>query len=205
MIIDIPEALSALSKRRPVFCSEFDFQHQLAWELHTRYAGMNILLEYPIIAGRRRMEIDIWARLGDVRVAIELKYKTRKASIQHAGIRFALTQQAATPLGRYDFIKDVERIESVRSAGMADEAWAVMLTNDQSYTRPARGNGQAFSLHAGRTIAPGASLAWNTTVNPKSLGSSRLAPIPIAGTYSLAWTRYATLGTSRFDSLVVEV
>ncbi len=205
MPIPMPAILTALSMRRPVFCSEFDFQHQLAWELHTRYAGMNILLEYPIIVGRRRMEIDIWAQLGDVRVAIELKYKTRKASILHAGIRFALTQQAATPLGRYDFLKDVERLELMRRASMVDEAWAVMLTNDASYTGLARGNGQAFSLHAGRRIGPNASLAWNTTVKPQSLGISRLAPIPVAGAYSLAWTHYAAIGTSRFDALVVEV
>lgn len=46
-MIDIEQVLKELAKKRPVFHSEADFQHALAWEIQITYPDANIRLEKP--------------------------------------------------------------------------------------------------------------------------------------------------------------
>lgn len=186
--------LAALAVRRPVFHSEFDFQHELAWEIHNCLRECAIRLEYPIAVAGRRMEIDIWVTHETKRIAVELKYKTKAANANHRGEQFNLAQHAATPLARYDAWRDVERLECLRTAGLADDAWAIFLTNDPGYwsNRPARGNGSEFSLHEGRQVSPRNSpLVWQDPQNTDSIGTARVHGITIANAYNLGWADYS--------------
>lgn len=192
--MDLHTILSTLSTRRPVFHSEADFQHELAWQIHCAHPQAAIRLEYPRSVNHRRMEIDIWVTLGDTRIAIELKYKTKKANLVHNGEQFSLAPHAATPLGRYDFWRDAERLECLRAAGMADETWAIFLTNDGAYwsTKPARGNGSQFSMHANRQLGPNVPpLVWKRTHNTASIGKGRVSAITLHQTYQLVWANYS--------------
>ncbi len=45
MGVDVPAVLSALAVQRPVFHSERDFQHALAWQLQLSHSQAQIRLE----------------------------------------------------------------------------------------------------------------------------------------------------------------
>ena len=45
---DLAAALTALAERRPVFHSEADFQHELAWLVRERYSDVGVRLERPV-------------------------------------------------------------------------------------------------------------------------------------------------------------
>lgn len=47
-MIDLPPVMSALAKDRPVFHSEADFQHALAWEIHRRWPETSVRLEFRV-------------------------------------------------------------------------------------------------------------------------------------------------------------
>jgi hypothetical protein len=46
--LSISEVLAALAKQRPLFHSEADFQHAIAWELHERLPRASVQLEHPV-------------------------------------------------------------------------------------------------------------------------------------------------------------
>src|SRR5687767_12959564 len=102
MTINIPSLLDPLAADRPVFHSEADFQHALAWTLHERHPDLSIRLELPVPIDGGRIYLDVWGRDADGKVvAIELKYKTRRLDITLQGENFALRGQAAQDCNRY--------------------------------------------------------------------------------------------------------
>ena len=94
-------------------------------------------------------------------VPIELKFKTTKLSQNAALPRFGnpnlnvnLTNQSAQDLGRYDFWRDVKRLEEVKNLFPAVKGGiALFVTNDISYTKDphATSNTHNFSLCHGIT------------------------------------------------------
>ncbi len=73
-MIDLPTLLADLSTHRPVFHSEADFQHALAWHLHKVFPEADVRLECQPVAG---IHLDIWLRTNHGWLAIELKHATR--------------------------------------------------------------------------------------------------------------------------------
>jgi hypothetical protein len=69
--VDVAGALSALAARRPVFHSESDFQHALAWQIQLASPQAQIRLE---TRPRRGVHLDLLVVLDGIRTAIELKY-----------------------------------------------------------------------------------------------------------------------------------
>ena len=104
MIVDIHEAMSRLAASRPIFHSEADFQHALAWELHARLPDMAVRLELPVHVPGKILHLDLWLAGPTGSVAIELKYKTRGLALSAGGEPFSLKDQSAQDLGRYDFL-----------------------------------------------------------------------------------------------------
>ena len=94
-------------------------------------------------------------------VPIELKFKTTKLSQNATLPRFGnpnlnvnLTNQSAQDLGRYDFWRDVKRLEEVKNLFPAvKDGIALFVTNDKSYTKDphATSNTHNFSLCHGIT------------------------------------------------------
>jgi hypothetical protein len=174
----IERTLEKLAERRPVFHSEADLQFEFAWEMRKTFDD-RIRLEYPM---RNIGELDIF--LPDLSIIIEFKYKTKKDSFLVNGESFTLKQQSANPLGRYDFLKDVSRIETSHMKG-----FCIFLTNDPSYWKPdVRGNGKAFSLESDRTIH--GTFAWQHK-RLKSIGGNRMKDICLNGTYQCCWKQYS--------------
>ena len=82
--LSISGALAALAKQRPVFHSEADFQHAIAWEIHERLPRASVRLERPVEVSHlnKLLHVDIWIEQdGDV-IALELKYKTRALQVR---------------------------------------------------------------------------------------------------------------------------
>ena len=127
--MNIAKILNTLSRTRPVFHSEADFQHSLAWEIHRQYPKTIIRLEYPK-SSEKRQYIDLWIKTGKQVYVIELKYKTKKTHINFNKEDFYLLDQGAQDVGRYDFIKDIVRVESFVNHYNNSTGWVVLLTND---------------------------------------------------------------------------
>src|SRR5579859_5225485 len=108
----LDELLPLLGQQRPVFHSEADFQHALAWLIHLQQPDTRIRLEYRPLPSEP-LYLDLWVEDDSSALAIELKYPTRRLMVEHAGEHFSLKNQSAQDLTRYDFIKDIGRLERV--------------------------------------------------------------------------------------------
>ena len=110
MTTNIQEILKISLKDRNVFHSEADFQHHLAWCIHTELQDSKLRLEYPLSKNNsnRREYCDIVLK-SPHNIGIELKYKTKLLTANVKNEYFELKNQGAQDIGRYDFLKDVQR------------------------------------------------------------------------------------------------
>jgi len=205
-MIDFKSVITALSSRRPIFHSEADFQHALAWEIHGRLPNASVRLEYPISIANKILHLDFWAAQNGESVAVELKYKTRGFLTQVGGEQYTLTDQSAQDLGRYDFVKDIQRLEQIVASRKNAAGYAILITNDSAYWKQARDSHPVdadFRLDNGRTLH--GELKWSVRASKGTI-RSREAQITINGQYNLQWQDYSDLnlnGYSKFRYLVV--
>jgi hypothetical protein len=192
-MIDFNLLLATLANKRPVFHSEADFQHALAWELQLLYPNVNIRLEYRPPWLDRRNYMDIWVIDEDTAIAVELKYKTRSVDISIGHEQFALQNQAAQDLGRYDFVKDIERLERVVAAGRQVVGYAIILTNDSTYWNLPRKNDSVdadFRIYEGRVLS--GLLSWDPRAS-EGTRRGRTDSIHLTDSYRLGWRSYSDL------------
>lgn len=190
--LGLSSVLERLAARRPVFHSEADLQHELAWQLRLDGAADQIRLEYRPDPAVREVA-DLWLVDGvGQRHVIEVKYFTRGADLIVGSERFVLTNQSAHDIRRYDVLRDLARIERWTRAGLAHHGTVVVLTNDPGYWRLSSRstNDRAFRIHDGRRVA--GRLAWAPTAGQGSI-AGREAPLDLSGRYELRWQDYATL------------
>lgn len=187
-MIALEEIMARLAQRRPVFCSEADFQHELAYEIRLCDPLLKVRLEWPL-AQPLRGAIDLVV-IGDGRWALELKYMTRGFSAVLDGEPIALKHHGALDQKRYDVWKDVARMERF-AEGAGHNAGVVVLTNDPGYWQArarTNTNDAAFSLTNGRTVS--GSLAWDGAAGPRTI-ENRESPVSIRGRYRLSWRDYS--------------
>ncbi len=206
MTIDIITIMEGLSRQRPLFHSEADFQHALAWPIHEIVPGAEVRLEYRPLP-HERIYLDVW--IPTSRIALELKYLTRKLVADWSGESFALRDQAAQDIRRYDFLKDLQRLERVVSLpNLATVGFAVCLTNDSAYWKvPMRQDtvDAAFRLHEGRTAE--GELRWSERAGAGTT-RGREAPIKLRNAYKMTWRDFSEVGVGgykRFRYLALEV
>ena len=204
---EVRDLMKVLAMRRPVFHSEADFQHALAWALHERHSNASVRLEYrPPDFGRRY--IDIWFQEKTRTLAIELKYWTRRLDRTVGEEKFSLLDQGAQDIGRYDFLKDVQRLEEVVGLSPGCIGIAIALTNDSNYWSPPRRSttvDSAFRLHDGR-IAQGR-VEWAAHTG-KGTSQGREAAITLSGAHTMLWQDYSRIegdGHTRLCYLLVAV
>ena len=196
-MIDIHRLMDNLSLQRPIFHLEIDFQFALAWRIQRLIPDRELRLEYRPFASEG-VYVDIW--IPSEGTILELKYLTEKLEFPWRGEEFSLRSQKANPLRRYDFVRDIERIEDIVSRKKSvTHGYAVLLTNDQSYWKSPSSRWRntmdaAFRLHENRTLS--GDLRWPDNVNPRTI-EGREDPIGLSGTYSLSWEDYSDLGDHR--------
>ena len=207
-MLDPHSMMLALSRQRAVFHSEADFQHAFAWHLHEQFPSAAIRLERPFRSKLGLLHVDLVAETDGQLNVIELKYKTRAISVRQGSEEFDLQDHGAQPLGRYDFLKDVARLESIIVSQSGAQAWAIMLSNDSAYWSQPRGHDDTsaeFSLADGRRVT--GSLAWSARASAGTR-RNREEPIVLANQYVLSWQDYSDVGGrsySRFRYLALEV
>ena len=148
----------------------------------------------------RRRFLDIWLPLEGI--AIELKYKTRGLELEQDDENFVLRDQSAQDQGRYDFLRDVQRLELMRSKlAQCKAGYAVLLTNDSSYWKvpTQRDTVDAdFRVHEGRAVS--GALAWAASAGTGTV-RGRESPIQIRGSYRLRWHDYSSFPGKSYGSL----
>lgn len=204
----IGDILSALAKQRPIFHSEADFQHAFAWEIHQRLPAASVRLELPVQVKNQSLHIDVWIAYNDEVLAVELKYKTRGLSIRVGNEKYHLKNQSAQDIGRYDFLRDIQRLEQLGAQHQNFTGYAILLTNDSAYwAKPHRYKtvDADFRLHDGRKIE--GVLAWGEKASDGTK-KNRERPIELQGKYRLRWTDYSRPSFDsygEFRSLVVKI
>ena len=204
----ITSVLAELVNKRPVFHSEADFQHALSWEIHKRWERCSMRLEFKPPYLDNRVYLDIWATDKEVILAIELKYKTRRLRVEIGNEPFDLLDQSAQDTGRYDFLKDIQRLEQIVSGRSDIVSYAIFLTNDSAYWRLPRDSqtvDASFRIHQGRILT--GELRWGSGAS-KGTMKTREEPIFIKGVYNLNWQIYSNPSEEpygKFRYLLVEV
>lgn len=207
-MIEIIDVLNELSNRRSIFHSEADFQHALAWRIHEKYPDLNIRLEKRAILNEDEIYFDIFAFKDDETVAIEVKYKTKDLDAVVTSEKFSLKNQGAQNQGRYDFIKDISRLEKAIEKHSESIGFAIFLTNDESYWKKPRHDVNAadrdFRIHEGKTIE--GKLSWKEGTS-KGTMSGRAEPIILKDKYILNWKDYSHLEkqNGKFRYLLIRV
>jgi hypothetical protein len=189
-----------------VFHSEADFQHALAWALRDAQVVRDVRLEYRP-HGLERVYLDMWGHTAHGPLALELKYVTRRCSVEVSGEPFDLNNHDAHDLRRYDFIKDLVRLERVVEAVPTTTAAAIFLTNDPGYWTPPRATQQidaAFRIHEGRKLE--GLLAWGINAGVGTM-RGREDPLTVRGSSLVTWRDYSDVGgpSGRFRYLLIEI
>ncbi|KAF0194460.1 MAG: hypothetical protein FD169_1781 [Bacillota bacterium] len=191
--MDLQIPLFRLKNKRKVFHSEADFQFALAWELQLQYPDALVRLEYPPPHDPTKY-VDILVRLGDDVYPIELKYKTKLFSEVVGGEPYTLKNHGAQDIGKYDFVKDICRVEAFREyVSGCSEGYAVWLTNDPYYWNKPKNDTAgylAFSVHHGAikegTMSWGFSMGEGTT-------KGRDNALVLSGRYIIDWHDYSQI------------
>jgi hypothetical protein len=190
--------MQELAAERLLFHSEADFQHALAWKIHERWPQARIRLEVSSRRFDKRERLDILVHTAPTSYAIELKYKKRKLECEWAGETYALANDGAQDIGRYDFFKDISRLERYVTAEPNVIGYAILLTNDELYWRESvRGvNSAAFFLHEGRAVDCSMPLAWHDRTGDGTK-KGRTEPFKLRTDRILSWKDYSSLPNLR--------
>jgi hypothetical protein len=198
--------MQSLAEERPVFHSEADFQHALAWKIHTLIPNARVRLEYPVPMPNKKMHVDILAWINDEPLAIELKYGTDPMNDIVHGEQFNLRAQAADDLMRHGYCKDVERLEFIKSKRIVTRGIAILLTNYPNFWLPPKSKSpttfEAFRIHEGRVLH--GELNWHPRTAQRTQQFSG-GGVRINGHYPVHWRDYSRIGTSHFRYAAVTV
>jgi hypothetical protein len=206
--LDIKKILEDLSLKRPLFHSEADFQHELAWEIHLQYPGAKLRLEKPSGNPEKKERIDIEVILNNQITMIELKYKKTKLEYNHIDEHFRLSNDGAQDITRYDFIKDILRLEEYIDRNPEAVGYAIILTNDDLYHRDSNGKcSAAFFINEGRELKKGIEMNWheNTSIGTKK---SREKGHVLSNDYNIKWEKYSEINIAKkniYKSLIIHI
>lgn len=192
--------------RRPIFFSEADFHHELAWQIRSDDPKVGIRVERPIDRFVGLGAVDILVIEGERQTAIEVKYV--KSSLMHecGGEKFSLPQHAFD-FAAYDCCRDIERLEHLVKSGQADEGLLIVLTNHSGFWRASSAKPllmAPFALWEGRNLT--GTLTWSPKAGDGTI-RGRKTSILISQAYDLTWSDYSLVGAKRgtFRSCVIRV
>jgi len=191
--MEIIKIIDELISERKIFFSESDFQFALAWEIKRFYDDAKIRLEYcPNPKGKEY--IDIIVNLENKIYPIELKYKTKSFTTEDNNEIYHLKNQAATDHGRYDYLKDIWRIEKFLKENENFECgYAILLTNDNLYwskNKPKTIDEQ-FYLNENEIIT--GELGWSEKTS-EGTKKGREKKIVLDGEYKINWNEFSNFG-----------
>jgi len=179
----LTKVMQALSRDRPVFHSEADFQFAFAQAVQFLAPNVKCRLEQPIpnTATGKTEYLDLLCKGPQGETPIEFKYFTRRWTGAVGGEAFQLRGHAATDLLRLHFVHDLVRLEGFC---LDNPGLAILLTNERGLWRESTRNtrDREFYLHDGRTLL--GTLLWaEGTFQPNTR--------TLRGSYKLEWQDYS--------------
>ena len=206
MSIDMEKIIEKLQGKRQIFCSEADFQLEMAWVIKEMYHDAEVRLEY-VPTFDDKMHIDILVFINNEWIPIELKYKTKnskKGALEDKKTQevFNLKNQGAKDIGCYLYLKDIMRIESIKQEvkNNFEEGYAVFLTNDKTYLESPQNNDcvyKEFSLQHG--ITKHGELKWAEHAGDWTKKGGIEDPIILKGIYKMEWNEFSKVDEERSD------
>ena len=194
MTWDLDTTLMELAVQRPVFQNEMDFQFSFAWQIKMKFPNWNIRFEKNLTDSEdEKRRIDLWIE-GENTYAIELKYPTQELFHEVNNEIFKLRNKSAVDYARYDFLKDIKRMEEVVGNNTNVKGYAILITNDMSIELPPTKDDVAdfqFRIHEGKVIN-NEELDWIRKKGGQSFGDME-NPIKLRGTYKFNWKDYSEL------------
>ena len=185
---------------RGIFHSEADFQHSLAWKIHEKF-GKRFKIRLEFVIGSKHIDIVLIDSSND-KIGIELKYKTKEISEEIDGEQYFLKTHSAPDIGRYDVIKDIERLEELIREDKIKLGFVIFLTNDPSYSHKCEGNACKFSLEEGREI--NGKMDWGR--NTGGTKNGREKTLKLKGKYKINWINGSSiLEKTMFKYFILEV
>jgi hypothetical protein len=199
------ETMDALASKRPIFHSEADFQHALAWELQVAHPEASVRLEKRV-ATRPNIELYLLIGLDGARVGVELKYPRRNLTAEVAGEVFTLST-GADDHGRYFAVEDLARLEQLVADDVIDSGVLILLTNVANlWARPTsrrRVLYDAFRIHDGQVLA--GTMTWGDWGARGGRPPGETGTVTLRGTYPLTWRDYSTVAGIQFRYVLVGV
>lgn len=205
----IQKALQVLFSENRIFSSEADFQFAFAWQIKKEFTNADVRLEYTPWRFNKDMHIDIVVFIDGQMIPIELKYKTKGFSGKHNSDEIYLKNHGAQDISRYNFLYDIERMESITECGLypIKSAYAILLTSDPSYWKIPKNNtrvtiDEEFRIHEGSVITGKRDWkSWTSAGTKKNCEN----PIMIHGTYHMMWNDYIPNQECPFKYTIVEI
>ena len=198
----IRNAMKSMAKSRPVFHGEADFRLSLAREIYRKYKTKNkkkplIFSEWPC----RQMRIDLaikksfqLATACKADIAFEFKYGPKRWDGQINGVQYNLKNAPEPPVRRYNFWKDVSRLEKLVKAEMIKRGYALIFTHNKAYWEKDEGKKHkgkkykaGFQLYEGFKVPR--KLKWPAGT-PCSMKKWKPKPIHLQGKYIPNWQPY---------------
>lgn len=222
----IQTAIHDLKNERSIFHSEDDLKLALALKIKEQNPQFKIRLEKPFsiemvepVESKKEHKVNasvdilVYTEQG-VPVPIELKYKTKKLDtcVDVDGEKYDLTQQGAHNIGRYNFRKDIYRVEKqLEQLDNAEVGYVLKITNDLAYINndvSETGNlDKNFSCHEGATIESG-ERHWHYKGTDKkhwTIIKGQRFLLDLKNDYPVRWETYSNVKNSEFKYCLIEV
>lgn len=191
----LAQVMAALRAERPVFHSEADFQHHLAWRVHLMAPHLRLRLEIrpdPVVREQVDLLVDVPGGVGSV---IELKYLKAAWEGEVDGEPFLLRSSGAHDVVRYDVVKDLERVERFVTARPGWAGHVIVLTNDSLHWRPPTHGRQtiadSFRIHEGAKVE--GVRRWGEGAGAGTT-RGRQSDLILIGQYTARWADYSDVG-----------
>ena len=187
--MDIELIINKLKNKRKIFNSESDFQFSLAWEIKEYYKNADIRLEYcPDF--EQNIRIDIVVKLKGKVFPIELKYKTKLYEFSIGKEKYHLKNQGAQDHGRYDYLKDIQRLELFsEKIDNFEKGFTIILTNDRTYWEKDKKGSVDEQFYLNENAIKTGSLEWSKN-SSKGTMKKREDPIKLEEQYKINWHNY---------------
>ena len=194
---EVHDFMIGLSRSRPIFHSEADLQHSIESLIQETMPDYPVRLMHQLPHEDRSMYLDVWLPADEI--AIQLRHATQKLELDWDDVSFELKAHGAQDITRYDFLRDVQRLEhTVARMDDCKVGLAILLTNDPLYWRsPTRAGtvDAAFRIHEGRELT--GEVAWAAHAGAGTT-RSREAPIRLEGSYTMRWRDYSNFAGEKY-------
>lgn len=197
----VNELVKKCLNERKIFHSEADFQHSLAWKFHEEF-GKKFKIRLEFTFESKHVDIILIDSYRN-KIGIELKYKTKEISEEINEEKYSLKPHGAQDCGRYDVIKDIERLEELIKEDKIKLGFVIFLTNDMSYLNKCKGNARKFSLEEGKEIT--GKMDWGRNTG-KGTKKGREKTLKLRGKYKINWMNGSNISEKNiFKYFILEV